>query len=219
VTAFFNISIWITLAMVVPGMVSMATLFGAMAVSNVWSILPVASTVKEFSDWAVAGIAVTIMIMTQAVGILLESFLIKGQWLGPEKNIVVIPQGVDPLGEEEFELEPYAEYQGLYLLLAELRGDEDSHGHLQRVLAQFFLSNNALVSFAPGDYRDPLVHNRGARPCSPCPRCVPVSPVGMSRHHRQGGQDTFEVMTKALWAARRRRLVDARQQVQQRHDG
>lgn len=218
-TAFFNISIWITLAMVVPGMVSMATLFGAMAVSNVWSILPVASTVKEFSDWAVAGIAVTIMIMTQAVGILLESFLIKGQWLGPEKNIVVIPQGVDPLGEEEFELEPYAEYQGLYLLLAELRGDEDSHGHLQRVLAQFFLSNNALVSFALG-----IIGTLWCIIVAPG-HVLPAQGVylfllsGCLVITAKVVRIRFEVMTKALWAARRRRLVDARQQVQQRHDG
>lgn len=33
-TAFFNISVWITLAMVIPGLVSMATLFGAMVVGN-----------------------------------------------------------------------------------------------------------------------------------------------------------------------------------------
>ncbi len=97
-TAFFNISVWITLAMVIPGLVSMATLFGAMVVGNTCSLLPAASAVKEFSDWAVAGVAVTIMIMTQAVGIQLESFLVDHQWLGPDKIVILIPRRRRPVG-------------------------------------------------------------------------------------------------------------------------
>lgn len=110
-------------------------------------------------------------------------------------------------------LEPYAdaEYQGLYLLLAELRNDEDSHGHLQRALAQFFLSNNTMVSFAVG-----IVGTLWHVVIAPAQvlgaqfvylflltACLVVT-VKVVRAR-------FVVMTKALWAARRRRLVDARQ--------
>jgi len=213
-TAFFNISVWITLAMVIPGLVSMATLFGAMVVGDTCSLLPAASAVKEFSDWAVAGVAVTIMIMTQAVGILLESFLVDHKWLGPEKIAIDIPKGVDPLGQRAITLEPYAEYQGLYLLLAELRNDEDSHGHLQRALAQFFLSNNTMVSFAVG-----IVGTLWHVVIAPAQvlgaqfaylflltACLVVT-VKVVRVR-------FVVMTKALWAARRRRLVEAKKKAE-----
>lgn len=209
-TAFFNISVWITLAMVIPGLASMATLFGAMVVGNTCSMLPAASAVQGFSDWAVAGVAVTIMIMTQAVGILLESFLVDRKWLGPETIVIDIPKGVDPLGQRTVVLEPYAEYQALYLLLAELRSDEDSHGHLQRALAQFFLSNNTMVSFGVGMVG--ALWHMAAGPAKVLgaqfaylllmAACLVVT-VKVVRVR-------FVVMTKALWAARRRRLVDAK---------
>ena len=105
-TAFFNISVWITLAMVIPGLVSMATLFGAMVVGDTCSLLPAASAVKEFSDWAVAGVAVTIMIMTQAVGILLESFLVDHKWLGPETIASSSPRALIPLAREPLNCSP-----------------------------------------------------------------------------------------------------------------
>lgn len=87
------------------------------------------------------------MVLTQAFGILLESVLVSRHWLGDVKVHVDVPDGIDPLGIRAFELRPYAEYGGLYLLLAELRGDEDTQGHLQRCVAQYFLTNNSLVSF------------------------------------------------------------------------
>jgi hypothetical protein len=154
-----------------------------------------------------AGIAITVMILTQALGILLERILVRNQWLGPEKRPLTIPTGVDPCGVVEFTLEPYDEYKGLYLLLAELREDEDSHGHLQRALAQFFLTNNTLVSFAAGFVATLLalwlvpnaLHLGGLIYLAAMTACLLVS--------FQVAKIRFEVMAKALWAARRRRLT------------
>ncbi|MDX1712070.1 MAG: hypothetical protein R3316_13145 [Rhodovibrionaceae bacterium] len=38
----------------------------------------------------------------------------------------------------------------IYGLLVQLGKDEDPHGHLERALAQFFLTNNSLVAFGVG---------------------------------------------------------------------
>jgi hypothetical protein len=208
-SAFLGISIWITLAMVLPGLVTIAAVYGALLGSGSCSIPAIALTsLDSLDEWVVTGAVVTVMITTQAVGILLESFLVKLRWLGPEEIRIEIPAGVDPLGLRKFELKPYEEYLGLYLLLAELRSDEDSHGHLQRALAQFFLSNNTLVSYA-----------------------IALGTCIWQLHDCRLGLDTisiaylllllilllvtfkvvrirFQVMAKALWAARRRRLED-----------
>lgn len=47
-------------------------------------------------------------------------------------------------------IEPYEQYKGLYVLLAQMSEREDSQGHLKRSIAQFFLTNNTLVSFGAG---------------------------------------------------------------------
>ncbi len=133
------------------------------------------------------------------------------RWFGPISKDVEIPQGIDPLGVTKFTLEPYAEYQGLYLLLAELREKEDSQGHLQRALAQFFLTNNTMVSFAAGfiftvvllfqnNSRDLYHLLRGSAYLMALIACLIVS-YCVARIR-------FEVMAKALWAARRRRIAN-----------
>lgn len=208
-SAFLGISVWISLAMVIPGLVTLAALYGSIVMASACTAFPVTPEIKVFGEWAVAGIVVTIMIMTQAIGILLEAVLVRKQWLGPPIRRISIPPGVDPMGFVEFDLKPYEEYQGLYLLLAELREDEDSHGHLQRTLAQFFLSNNTIVSFTTGIIVT-LWQLATSPPCDSYPplaylllllACLAIT-IGVARIR-------FEVMTKALWAARRRRLEEA----------
>lgn len=44
----------------------------------------------------------------------------------------------------------YQQYENLYILLAQLDEHEDSQGHLKRAAAQYFLTNNTLVSFLVG---------------------------------------------------------------------
>jgi len=202
--AFLGISLWIALATVVPGLVTIAALYGAFAATGTTGLEAHVSLVGE---WVPAGIAITVMILTQALGILLERILVRNQWLGPAKRPLAIPTGIDPCGVVEFTLEPYDEYKGLYLLLAELRDDEDSHGHLQRALAQFFLSNNTLVSFSTGLaatllalWLEPTAHLLGG--------LIYVGAMAASLLVTfQVAKIRFEVMAKALWAARRRRLA------------
>lgn len=204
--AFLGISLWIALATVVPGLVTIAVLYGAVAMASPsWfqSGFPAAASLGE---WVYGGMAITVMVLTQALGILLEGILVRNHWLGPEQREIKIPQGIDPLGLTRFSLEPYAEYQGLYLLLAELRENEDTQGHLQRALAQFFLTNNTMISFTAGIAATLLVMWRaqGANIAmalayvAVLAACLVVS-YAVARIR-------FEVMAKALWAARRRRI-------------
>jgi hypothetical protein len=148
--AFLGISVWISLATIVPGLITIATIGGALVIICPNTLNALIYDLKGLSEWSYAGLAITIMVMTQAFGILLEKVLISMHWLGPQDKKIDIPSGIDPLGETSFTLHPYYEYQGLYLLLAELQENEDTQGHLQRALAQFFLTNNSLVSFGAG---------------------------------------------------------------------
>jgi len=211
-SAFLGISVWITLAMVVPGLVTMAVLYGAIATTSDGSMPSLLVKIGEPNEWVVAGFAVTSMIMTQAIGILVENTLVRFHWLGPETRSLSIARGIDPLGERRAEIKPYEEYEGLYLLLSELRHDEDSHGHLQSALAPFFRSNNTTVAFAIGTI---------ATAC----RFVTTPSVGWLPGLLYMffliacllltvyvARIRFDVMTRALWAARRRRLEDAAQE-------
>jgi hypothetical protein len=204
--AFLGISVWIALATVLPGLVTIAVLYGAFALANPALLEAGVPAIEGLNEWVFGGLAITIMILTQALGILLEGLFIRNQWLGPAQRDIRIPEGIDPLGLTHFSLEPYAEYQGLYLLLAELREHEDAQGHLQRALAQFFLTNNTLISYASGIVATLLIgwYTAGSDTLmaqiylAVLAVCLLVSfKVARIR---------FEVMAKALWAARRRRI-------------
>jgi hypothetical protein len=208
--AFLGISVWIALATVVPGLVTIAVIFAAAAVLCPASITNLVTDLKGMNEWVYAGGAITIMVLTQSIGILMEGLFVRKRWFGPTSKEVEIPQGIDPLGVTKFTLEPYAEYQGLYLLLAELREKEDSQGHLQRALAQFFLTNNTIVSFAVGFVFtvvllfqictwEPSCLLRGSAYLVALIACLIVS--------YRVARIRFEVMAKALWAARRRRIA------------
>lgn len=207
--AFLGISLWIALATVVPGLVTIATVYGAAILISPDSFRIYLTDLKEVNEWVYSGIAITMMVMTQALGILLERVLINRQWLGPAERRVQIPEGIDPRGYTDFPLKPYLEYKGLYLLLAELREHDDSQGHLQRALAQFFLTNNTVISYTAGIVAALLIlwqaecadMTKGAIYIGVMGACLVVSfTVARIR---------FEVMTKALWAARRNRTPPA----------
>lgn len=205
--AFLGISLWIALATVVPGLVTIAGIYGALVVINPERFSPYLSKMGMANDWIWAGIAITIMVLTQALGILLEGLFVRRKLLGPESLNIEIPEGIDPHGETNVILKPYFEYQGLYILLAELREEEDTQGHLKRALAQFFLTNNTLISFLVGIIVAEIM--------------VIVDPtltailkggifililLGCLWVTYRVARIRFEVMAKALWAARRRRL-------------
>ena len=205
--AFLGISVWITLATVVPGLVTLAVVAGA--AEFVLGVPPDVIVGTSFfkSEWVDGGVAITTMLLTQALGILLEKLLVDRHWLGARRVHVRVPAGIDPGGLAEFTLEPYAEYQGIYLLLAELQEHEDAQGHLQRALAQFFLTNNTLVAFAAGIAASVgfMLHSGLTAPgvayVAALALCLGVS--------FRVARIRFLVMAKALWAARRRRCVAA----------
>lgn len=215
--AFLSVSLWIVLATVVPGLVTIAALYGAYNVLNPGFLQPYVSRLQSTSDWLWASLAIAIMVLTQALGILLEGILVRKRWLTPEgreSRKITIAEGIDPHNphrETEVTLKPYYEYQGIYILLAELRENEDAQGHLKRALAQFFLTNNTLVSFIAGIVATlsiVIIEStikpslglavKGAFCITALIVCFIVSfKVARIR---------FEVMAKALWATRRRRI-------------
>lgn len=207
--AFLGISLWIALATVVPGLVTIAAVYVALAMAAPESLAVLSTDLKELSEWVYAGLAITIMVLTQLAGILLEGVFIRYRGLGPERLELEIPPGIDPLGLTRFTLEPYAEYNGLYLLLAELREHEDSQGHLQRALAQFFLTNNILISFTVGIVVTVVTLRLNAEPPTVAVLTYLAALVACLVVGYSVARIRFQVMAKALWAARRRRLEEA----------
>lgn len=141
--AFFSISFWIALATVIPGFMTVGVLHLCIAAAGLeYSIVE--------TDSVVIGVVVAIMVLTQASGILLEEFLIRFQLLGSDEQHFSVP---DPrrTGEVlQVAINPYKQYDVIYGLLVQLGRDEDPHRHLERALAQFFLTNNSLVAFGLG---------------------------------------------------------------------
>jgi hypothetical protein len=139
-------SLWIALVTVVPGLVTIATLFGTFAYVNPDHTFPLTPITNE---WLWGAVAVAIMVLTQAVGILLEGTLVDRRWLGPER--IAIGDGLPDTSDISPEtVRPYEEYEHLYLLLVRLEDSDDAYGHLERAVAQFFLTNNTLVAFGIG---------------------------------------------------------------------
>jgi uncharacterized membrane protein len=135
--ALFTVSYWIILVTVIPGMVTIAAIYGAFAFIDPALLEPSSLAFAGFDNWFGIAIAVTIMILTQTIGILLEEVLVRRKWLGRKK---IAPQGIDC----------YEEYSQLYFYLAGMTKDDDAHGHHRRAVAQFFLTLNTLVSFLLG---------------------------------------------------------------------
>lgn len=210
--AFLGISLWIALATVVPGLITIAALYGAFAFINL-QLFENNLSLLQANDWVWAGGAVSVMVLTQAVGILLEEFLVNKKKLGHETKTINIPKGIDPFGETEVTINPYDEYNGLYILLAELKENEDTQGHLKRAIAQFFLTNNTLVSFSVGIIAALLITSisvisnisygviiRGGLYIIVLGVCLIISyKVAVIR---------FAVMSKSLWATRRVRIFN-----------
>lgn len=143
--AFLGISLWVALATVVPGLVTIAVVFTGLAISDV-AVIQELSALD--SNWIGSSIAITVMILTQAFGILLEEVLIKHRLYGRQNRQIPVP--AEFRDENDEIIDGYKEYSGIYILFAQLSDQEDAQGHLKRAAAQFFLTNNTLVSFAIG---------------------------------------------------------------------
>lgn len=148
--AFLSISVWFSFVTVVPGLITLATLFGAFVVVDPKVFDAYRVAVDKYSSWQIGTVAIGIMILTQAAGIVVEKFLVRRKAFGNEPKIFEVQKGIDALGHTKIKVAPREEYEGLYFLLAGLKKEEDTQGHLQRIVAQFFLTNNTLVSFLVG---------------------------------------------------------------------
>lgn len=199
--ALLSISIWVALATVVPGLVTIAAVFGAVAVVGDGRVGPVAETVPGDLVWL--AIAVAVMVVTQTAGILLEEkVLVPRRWLGrraaDDEVALRFPEG----GEERFD--PYEEYRSLYGQLARLREADDPRGHVERALAQFFLSVNTLVSFAAGIVAALLVAAVEAEPGAAARAGLYAAGLAAALALGYGAAvSRFEIVAKSLRAVRR----------------
>ena len=195
-----------------PGLITIAAMYGAF-MSVAPRLLPAPNMeLKGLGDAAFLGIGVAVMVLTQAIGILVEkAFTSKKLMLyGGEEYDIEIPEGVDPVDPRERNetMYPYCEYNGLYLLLAEMGEHEDTQGHLQRAVAQFFLTPNTLVSFTLGLVATAVLGGiagserpwLGLAYAGLMGVCMIIS--------YEVARIRFTVMARALWAARRRRIAD-----------
>jgi len=205
--AFTGVALWVLLATVFPGLVTIAVVYGAFAIIAPNLMAAGIGIVAFDSEWMWGAIAVTVMIITQATGILLEEILVRLRWLGSEAKEIELPEGLCSPGKSTITLNPYREFQGMYFLLAQLSETEDSQGHLKRTCAQFFLTNNTLVSFLVGIIATVLiaVFARDGFPAeaayyaSGLAVCLVISYlVAVLR---------FREMSKCLWGIRNARLL------------
>lgn len=135
--AIFTVSYWITLVTAIPGLITVATVYFGVASVNAQYIGSVNSRFVVTNDWIILAVIITIMILTQVAGILLEEILIKKRWLGRK--------AIQP-----YSISPYEEYSELYIILAKMKDKDDPQGHLRRAVAQFFMTMNVMISFLAG---------------------------------------------------------------------
>ena len=141
--ALTGISLWIALVTVIPGLVTLTVILGAIQLAAPDILAPYISEPQQISSWIWFAIAVTIMVLTQALGIILEEILVTFKLLGKDFKI---NKGLP--NEKKYSV--YEQHGRLYFLLARLNSEDDAHGHLQRTIAQYFLTNNTLTSFVIG---------------------------------------------------------------------
>lgn len=200
--SFLSISLWIALTTIVPGMMTIATVFGAIEISGPEKIFLEETALNDNFIWL--SISIGIMIITQAFGILLEMLLIKYHLYGKKSNEIEIkiPKGVVSNNLETNKINPYIEYDCLYLLIVKLRENEDSQGHLKRCVSQFFLSNNSLISFIAGILTSIILMVVYRRFCDTNSWIYLVGLILLLFTSYRVARIRFQVMAKAIWATR-----------------
>ncbi len=145
-TALFGISLWITLATVLPGLVTIFLLLTSFAVLQPTLLDSVVLTrLLETNLGTLAG-AVTVMIFTQMLGILVERVWTRFPLYGPTMREIDQFRSFEADQTEKDRINVYDVYRRGYNLLAVFGRDDDVHGHIKRVLAQFFLTNNVMTA-------------------------------------------------------------------------
>jgi hypothetical protein len=194
--AFLGISLWVALATVVPGLVTIALLYGALVAACPGILISPERLPSLPSDWLVAALAVTVMVLTQAFGILLERLIIHFQ-LFPFCKRLAVPADISPAGVDK--IDAYDQYDRLYILLARLSEQDDSQGHLKRASAQFFLTNNTLMSFLAA-IAFSLALMGSQLPCSGHLGAYVTALVALLLVSYWVAVIRFQVMAKSIWA-------------------
>ena len=78
--AFLGISLWIALVTVIPGLITISLIYFAYIIADPSLLTNEGGHLFAIkNDWILAGIALTIMILTQALGILLEELFTRAK--------------------------------------------------------------------------------------------------------------------------------------------
>jgi hypothetical protein len=142
-----SFSLFIILAAVVPGMITLACLSVAcmFVYPDYWAAV---SNYLVVSDWLIWVFSIAVMFLNQFLGIGLEWLLKKCKML-PFKDMEISSlkfSGTKCI-EENVTVDPDEVYKKMYCILGRLRDCDDRHGHVQRVAGQFFLMVNTMISF------------------------------------------------------------------------
>jgi hypothetical protein len=137
---FSSLTIWIVLATIIPGLITVACIF---IIIN-W-VFPLYSIVySQFNNWCGFSIIVAVMVVTQTLGILLGRILNKTY---PKKTVGF---KIANSTVEEVEIDTKDVFRSLYCVISNFKEEDDKHGHIQRIIGQYFLTLNSLVSYLLG---------------------------------------------------------------------
>ena len=143
---FSSLTLWIILATIIPGLITIACIF---IIIN-WVFPNIYEEYCQLSNWYELSLAVAIMIITQTLGIIQEKIfdVLK---MFPKKTEGINDYGIlNDLSLDKNKIEAKKEYKYLYFLMSILQKEDDKHGHIQRIVGQFYLTLNNLVSYFIG---------------------------------------------------------------------
>lgn len=149
-SGFLELSLWVVLAEVVPGIMSIGCLYGAYEMVNPGALESTLRAIPADIDWVWSGLVVSATVMTHVLGTLVEGVLVTKKWLGPEIQEVDIPHGVASQEAGSSQLNPYSEFENRYVVLTLHDEHHANHAQLKRIFSRFLLANNILVSLGMG---------------------------------------------------------------------
>ena len=129
---FSSLTIWIVLATVIPGFITIACLYLIFS----WVFQGEHLCLPALNNWIGVSLGVSIMIITQTFGILQEKMFMCCE---------LYPKDIKGINGEDIDVENT--YKRMYGVLAGLQKEDDTHGHMQRIIGQYFLTVNNLVAY------------------------------------------------------------------------
>ena len=129
---FSSLTIWIVLATVIPGFITIACLYLIFS----WVFQGEHLCLPALNNWIGVSLAISIMIITQTFGILQEKMFMCCE---------LYPKDIKGINGEDIDVENT--YKRMYGVLAGLQKEDDTHGHMQRIIGQYFLTVNNLVAY------------------------------------------------------------------------